>query len=125
MKHGRVRSHRQFDAQLKRWLSLLVVVFQTPTNFSGLDPDHGVLPGGISRRSLEYFGSDGAFFDPLGLTVEFAQNHILKKLLATIRALEVAAGKDGVQLMEHAPTVASRGLRRVRDILGTLRRFKD
>jgi hypothetical protein len=71
---------------------LLVILFETPPNFASLNPHHGVLSRGVSWRALEHLYSDCAFLEPLGLSVEFAQNHVTKKLLAPARALEVTAG---------------------------------
>ena len=54
---------------------------------------------------MEHLGPDGAFLEPIGVAVQSAQNHVTKKLLAAVRALEMPAGEDTIQFLKDSSVV--------------------
>jgi hypothetical protein len=124
MKDRRIRTDRQFDAQFRRLRHALVVLLEAAADFASLNPHDRVVSGGIPGRAQEDFCTNCAFLEALVVTVELIQNHIAKELAATVRALEVLAGQNQVQLLEHTPAGASGVFRLVLIGLAELRRFK-
>jgi hypothetical protein len=70
----------------------LVVLLEASADFASLNPHYRVVSCGISGWAQEYVCSDCAFLEALVVAVELAQNHIAKKLAATVRTFEVPAG---------------------------------
>jgi hypothetical protein len=98
-------------------------LFETTPDFAGLDANHWILSGGVSRGALEHIGSDGAFLQPLGAAIELVHHDVMQELFAAVGALEVAAGEHAFQFLKNRRAVTGFFCRR-RMSLAVSWRFK-
>ena len=90
----------KFDSDFRTVVICLVILFEPPADFAGLDPDYRVVSGGIPNRALKQIDPDGALLEPIMVPIEAVVDDIGKKLLAALARLEHGAVQDRVEFPE-------------------------
>jgi len=86
-----------------RWLRRrgLIVLMESSSNFSSLDANHGIVPGGVVVGPLEDFNSDRALFQQLCMAIQLVLDNKSEELLAASCAPEVATFQDVLEFVEN------------------------
>jgi hypothetical protein len=78
----------------------LIILMESSSNFSSLDPNHGIVPGSVVVGPLEDFHSYGALFQRLGMAIQLVLDNKPEELLAASRASEEATFQDVLEFVE-------------------------
>jgi hypothetical protein len=77
------------------------VQIEAAPDFARLNSHHRIFSSGISRRALKNIGPNRPFLQAIRVTVQLIENYVLEDLLAAIRAFEVPARQDALQLLKN------------------------
>ncbi|ACO33969.1 MAG TPA: hypothetical protein DGA22_04475 [Acidobacterium sp.] len=101
MELRRVRPYRKFNPDRGFLWCLLIILFQTPSNFTGLHPNDGVVSGGVIRRATKDRHPDGPLLQILDSAIQFLGDDISKKLFSSGAMPELPALQNPFEFLEH------------------------